>query len=56
MNAKILRIPAPRRKRREPTAEALAAILDTLRRIERRIERLEQTAPPLAWWEEEQPR
>lgn len=50
MQAKILRIQAPARKRREqPAAEALAAIMDTLRRIER----LERVARPLAAWEQD---
>lgn len=50
MQAKILRIQAPTRKRREqPAAEALAAILDILRCIER----MERVARPLATWEEE---
>jgi hypothetical protein len=54
MQAKILRIQSPARKRREqPAAEALAAILDILRCIERRIERMERVARPLATWEEE---
>lgn len=51
MNSKILRIQTPARKRREPSAEAMAAILDTLRRIERRIERLERVARPVEFWE-----
>jgi len=53
MNAKILRITAPARKRREPAAEAMAAILDTLRRIERRIEQLERVARPVEFWEDD---
>lgn len=54
MVAKIIRIPAPRRKR-EPAA-VLAAVLAEVRALRRSVERLEKTAPPLAWWEEEQPR
>ena len=59
MVAKIIRIPAPRRKRetvsRRETA-ALAAVLAEVRALRRVVERIEKTAPPLAWWEEEQPR
>ena len=54
MNAKILRIQPPRRKRetvsRRETA-ALAAVLAELRALRRSVERIEKTAPPLAWWE-----
>lgn len=54
MQAKILRIQAPTRKRREqPAAEALAAILDILRCIERRIERMERVARPVEFWEDD---
>lgn len=54
MNAKILRIPTPPRKRREfSSAETLAAILTTLQRIERRIERLERVARTTEFWDDE---
>lgn len=54
MSAKILRIPTPARKRRESVSDdTVAVILATLQRIERRIERLERNARPLAAWEEE---
>ena len=52
MNAKILRIPTPARKRRESVSDdTVAVILATLQRIERRIERLERVARPTEFWE-----
>lgn len=48
MNAKILRIQPPRRKRE---TAALADVLAELRALRRSVERLEQTAPTLVWWE-----
>lgn len=53
MNAKIIRLHAPRRKRESNfTPAAVREILAALAKLERRIERIEKTVPPLAWWEE----
>lgn len=48
MSAKIIRIPAPRRKSLDHT------ILAELRALRREVAELKQVAPPLAWWEQQE--
>lgn len=57
MQARILRLHAPVRQPKRGELDMLietqAAMAVELRALRRALERLQQTAPPLTWWEEE---